>query len=135
MISPLSAVTEKIKPRVRAGNGFAGATDGANVGSTEKFDDGLYTAHVLLSSDWDVNGKSTVFNIASTEEEARDFAAVVMGVVVAVSIFLAGFYVARVRQVDMKRYPDNQSHISSMQFGLITIAFADFTSDLTWGFK
>ena len=118
-----------IRTGVLASDGFLVFT----VGSKTKVDDGSYAAHVLLSSNWDINGKSAVFTIASNGKEADDFADMVMIVVVAVSIFLAGFYVWRVRNVDSKR--ENGGELSSMQFTLITIAFADFTSDLTWGLQ
>ena len=42
---------------------------------------------------------------------------------------------ALIQKVDKGRYENKQSRLSSPQFGIITIAFSDFTSDLTWGFQ
>ena len=44
-------------------------------------------------------------------------------------------YMALIQKVDKGRYENKQSRLSSPQFGIITIAFSDFTSDLTWGFQ
>ena len=42
---------------------------------------------------------------------------------------------ALIQKVDKGRYENKKSRLSSPQFGIITIAFSDFTSDLTWGFQ